>query len=126
MPAAILCASAAAGDRKRRRPARLYDGRVTDAWTVALPDRVSEPFEVYINGVLQQRGVDYTVEGRSLHFLRPLAQEGKLGFLRWLSIFLGIAGTYRKNDSVDVVYQREGRQLVATGLPILPPAGDGR
>lgn len=99
---------------------------MTDGWTVTLPERVSEPFEVYVNGVLQQRGVDYTVEGRSLRFLRPLAQEGKLGFMRWLSIFLGIAGTYRKNDSVDVVYQRDGRQLVATGLPIVPPAAGGQ
>ncbi|MFN8188121.1 MAG: hypothetical protein U0R69_13715 [Gaiellales bacterium] len=95
---------------------------MTDAWTVALPERVSEPFEVYVNGVLQQRDVDYTVDGRSLRFLKPLAQEGKLGPVRWLSIFLGIAGTYRKNDSVDVVYQRNGRQQVATGLPISPPS----
>lgn len=98
---------------------------VSQTWTVPLPDRVREPFEVYVNGVLQQRDVDYTVEGRTLRFAKPLAQEGKLGFVRWLSIFLGIAGTYRKNDSVDVVYRVGDRQLVATGLPVVPPEGSG-
>jgi hypothetical protein len=36
-------------------------------------------------------------------------------------MLLGIAGTYRKNDSVDVVYTVEGRRVVATGLPVIPP-----
>jgi hypothetical protein len=36
--------------------------------------------------------------------------------MRWTSIFLGVAGTYRKHESVDVVYQRDGRRMVATGL----------
>jgi hypothetical protein len=36
-------------------------------------------------------------------------------------MFLGVAGTYRRNDSVDVVYERDGRRQVATGLPIRPP-----
>jgi hypothetical protein len=89
-----------------------------------LPDSVSEPFEVYVNGVPQQRGVDYGVEGRYLRFFEPLAKEGRLGFWRWASIFLGVAGTYRKNDSVDVVYEAGGRKVVATGLPILPPGSD--
>jgi hypothetical protein len=53
-----------------------------------------------------------------LVFERPLAKEGQLGFWRWLSLFLGVAGTYRKNDSVDVVYQRHGRRAVASGLPL--------
>ena len=29
-----------------------------------------------------------------------------------------IEGTYRQNDSVDVVYERAGRRVVATGLPV--------
>jgi hypothetical protein len=33
-----------------------------------------------------------------------------------------VAGTYRKNDSVDVVYEVAGRRTVAIGLPIVPPA----
>ncbi len=96
---------------------------VTDAWTVPLPSDVTEPFEVFVNGVLQVRGVDYEVAGRTLRFTKPLAQEGRLGTIRWLSMFLGIAGTYRKNDSVDVVYERDGRRTVAARLPIFPPEG---
>jgi hypothetical protein len=85
---------------------------------VDLPGYVTGPFEVYLNGVRQKEGRDYRRAGSALVFARPLAKEGKLGFWRWLSLFLGIAGTYRQNDSVDVVYEVDGRRLVATGLPI--------
>lgn len=88
---------------------------------VPLPANAREPFEVYVNGVLQQPEVDYTVEGRHLCFSKPLAHEGKLGFWRWASMFLGIAGTYRRNDTVDVAYEIAGRKVVATGLMALPP-----
>jgi hypothetical protein len=94
---------------------------VGEAWIVPLPASVQEPFEVFVNGVLQEQGTDYDVRGRELHFAKPLAKEGRLGTVRWLSIFLGIAGTYRKNDSVDVVYERGGRRTVASSLPIIPP-----
>ena len=83
-----------------------------------LPADVSEQFEVYVNGVLQQPGKDYRRQGNALVFDRQLAREGRLGFWRWLSLFLGVAGTYRKNDSVDVVYQRDGKRVVATGLTL--------
>ena len=85
---------------------------------VTLPAEVTEPFEVYLNGVRQQPGRDFQLEDGSLLFERRLAREGKLGFWRWLSLFLGVAGTYRQNDSVDVVYQAGGRRVVASGLPI--------
>lgn len=92
-----------------------------EAWTVPLPSSVQEPFEVFVNGVLQARGRDYEVRGRELRFDKPLAKEGRLGTIRWLSIFLGIAGTYRKNDSIDVVYEAGGQRRVASALPIIPP-----
>ena len=85
---------------------------------VALPPDVAHDFEVYVNGVPQQRGRDFHVEGQTLVFARPLAREGRLGPWRWLSMLLGVAGTYRQNDSVDVVYRSGGRRVVATGLPI--------
>jgi hypothetical protein len=87
---------------------------------VRLPPAVARPFEVYLNGVPQQEGKDFHVEGRTLVFDRELKTEGKLGFWRWLSMWVGIAGTYRQNDSVDVVYQRNGRSAVATKLPFEP------
>ena len=85
---------------------------------VTIPAEVTEPFEVYVNGVRQQPGLDFEVEDGTLVFERSLAHEGRLGFWRWLSLFLGVAGTYRQNDSVDVVYQAGGRRVVASGLPI--------
>ena len=75
------------------------------------------PFEVFVNGVPQQLGEDYELHGRTLVFNRALASEGRLGFWRWTSLFLGVAGTYRKNDKVDVVYTRGGRRTVVTLEP---------
>ena len=89
-----------------------------EAARVELPAEVTFPFEVYVNGVPQQPGRDYRVDGSELVFGRSLAREGKLGFWRWASMFLGVAGSYRRNDSVDVVYARAGRRVVATGLPV--------
>ena len=87
---------------------------------VRLPADVVRPFEIYVNGVPQEEGADYRVEGRTLVFERELRSEGKLGFWRWTSIFVGIAGTYRQDDSVDVAYQRGGKPVVATKLPLEP------
>ena len=81
---------------------------------VELPDHVGGAFEVYVNGVPQRPGVDYDQDGRTLVFRNELAKEGKLGFWRWLSLFLGVAGTYRKNDSVDIVYTAGDRRSVVT------------
>lgn len=92
-----------------------------DTWIVRLPPEVREPFEVYVNGVRQEPGTDYQAFGSVLSFSRPLAREGRLGLLRWASMFFGVAGTYRKNDSVDVVYESGGQRVVASGLPIVPP-----
>ncbi len=93
---------------------------VAEGTRAYLPADVTEPFQVFVNGVQQQPGSDFRREGNALVFGRPLAKEGKLGFWRWMSIALGVAGTYRKNDSVDVVYERDGRRVVATGLPLEP------
>jgi hypothetical protein len=87
---------------------------------VQLPAGLGEEFEVYVNGIRQQPSKDFRREGNELVFDRRLAREGRLGFWRWLSLFLGVAGTYRQNDSVDVVYQAGGRRHVAHGLPLKP------
>ena len=85
---------------------------------VELPAGLGEEFEVYVNGIRQQPGKDFRRQGNELVFERSLAREGRLGFWRWLSLFLGAAGTYRQNDSVDVVYQVAGRRHVASALPL--------
>lgn len=87
---------------------------------IDLPSYVTRPYEVYVNGVPQVEGTDFEVIGASLLFARPLAREGRLGFWRWLSMFLGVAGTYRKHETVDVVYTLNGRRGVVT----LAPADD--
>jgi hypothetical protein len=94
-----------------------------DRWLVKLPDGAQPPIRVFVNGVPQAEGSDYTVQKGHLVFTKPLAKEGRLGFWRWLSMFLSVAGTYRKNDSVDVQYESQGVTQVATGLDIQGPAG---
>ena len=80
---------------------------------VDLPPHVRPPYDVFVNGVLQTEGTDFEAIGPTLLFPRSLEHEGKLGFWRWLSMLLGVAGTYRKHDTVTVVYSYEGRRLVA-------------
>ena len=87
---------------------------------VELPAHVGGAFEVYVNGVAQEEGRDYRLRGRTLVFGRELRQEGRLGFWRWASIVFGVAGTYRQNDVVDVVYEQGGKRAVESGLPVEP------
>jgi hypothetical protein len=91
-------------------------------WLVRLPPEVTEPFQVYVNGVLQAEGVDYERSGRELRFSRELVKEGRLGLGRWFLGFWGI-GTYRRNDTVDVQYERDGHPHVAHALDVEPPPG---
>jgi hypothetical protein len=91
-----------------------------ERWRVKLPPGCEKPFDVYVNGVLQQEGDDYEIAGRVLLFNRPLAKD-KISAGRWLLGAFGV-GTYRKNDEVDVRYEAGGRQLVAHALDIQGPA----
>ena len=94
-----------------------------ERWRVQLPPGVRPPFEVFVNGVPQQQGVDYEIREGALLFTRELVQEGKLGFWRWFLGAWGI-GTYRRNDTVDVRYELDGRPMVAHGLAVEPPSGN--
>jgi hypothetical protein len=98
--------------------------KVSQRTRIELPDHVPPDFDVYVSGVRQVPGRDFEQEGRSLVFPRPVEQEGKLGFWRWASMWLGIAGTYRKNETVDVVYEADGRREVETGLTPQPYDSD--
>jgi hypothetical protein len=93
-------------------------------WIVPLPRGAEPPYRVFVNGVPQTQGQDYTIQGHALVFRRHLEKEGKLGIGRWTAIFLGLFGTYRKNDSVDVQYEFGGRTQLATYLDIIQP-GEG-
>jgi hypothetical protein len=87
--------------------------------TVPLPREVRNPFDVFVNGVPQQLGVDYSVRAGALVFERELRKD-KISGWRW---FLGAwgVGTYRQDDSVDVRYTaRDGSPRVAEALEIQP------
>ncbi|HEX3511660.1 MAG TPA: hypothetical protein VHT27_11250 [Solirubrobacteraceae bacterium] len=85
--------------------------------TVRLPREVRSPYEVFVNGVPQQLGVDFTLRDGSLVFERELRKDHISGW-RWLLGAWGV-GTYRQNDSVDVRYEaRDGSPRVAEGLEI--------
>jgi hypothetical protein len=86
---------------------------------VKLPAAVRPPFEVYLNGVRQEPGIDFHVHDRELVFERELKKDRISGW-RWALGAWGV-GTYRQNDSVDVRYERaDGSAAVAEGLEIQP------
>jgi hypothetical protein len=89
-------------------------------WRVKLPPGVRAPYEVYVNGVLQELGRDYRVEHGELLFERELVRQ-RLGAWAWFMGFWGI-GTYKRNDDVDIRYELDGRPMVAHALEITPPA----
>ena len=83
-----------------------------------LPPGTRPPLRVFVNGVPQVEGRDYRLHGEELVFDRALRKEGKLGVARWTAMFLGLFGTYRQNDSVDVHWSAGGRDHVAVALDI--------
>lgn len=89
-------------------------------WIVALPPEVRRPFTVFVNGVRQQEGADFTIHGSELRFGRELLKEPPVGFWRWFIGAFGI-GTYRRNDQVDVTWEVNGSPRMAHALDIVPP-----
>jgi len=113
---ADTCSAGAAGFARADTEA-WHPKAVEEPSRVELPVGVGDRYEVYVNGVRQEPGRDFDRIGDALVFRRPLAHEGRLGPIRWLSMLLGIAGTYRKHDSVDVVYEAGGQAAVASLVP---------
>ncbi len=87
---------------------------------VRLPRGAERPIRVYINGIEQTEGDDYRVAGGMVVFNRPIIKEEKLSGLRWLSMLIGVVGTYRKNESVDVEYAMKGEARLISDVEILP------
>ena len=82
-----------------------------------LPRDVREPYSVYLNGVPQELGVDYSVREGVLVFDRELRKD-KISGWRWLLGAWGV-GTYRQDDSVDVRYEAaDGSPRLAEALEI--------
>jgi hypothetical protein len=85
---------------------------------VRLPNGAERPIQVFINGLQQTEGSDYTVHGREIVFSRPLVKE-KLSSGRWVAMTLGLFGSYGKNESVDVHFRRGGKVQVISDAKIL-------
>ena len=94
------------------------EGSVAAGRRVRLPAHAERPISVYVNGVAQTEGDDYRIEGADIVFTRPIVKEGKLGTLRWLSMLIGVVGTYRKHESVDVEYSAGGQVKLASDLEV--------
>ena len=85
-----------------------------------LPRGAERPITVFVNGVEQVEGTDYEIRGREMVFSRVILKEEKLSTLRWLSMVIGVVGTYRKNETVDIEYRFRGQTKLASDVPILP------
>lgn len=106
--------SGTAGSGEREVP----EGSYAAGRRVRLPAGAERPLKVFVNGVPQAEGEDFTVEGETIVFPRPILKEKPVGPVRWTIMFLGLWGTYRTHETVDVEYQRDGRTQLASDLPV--------
>jgi hypothetical protein len=104
----------------RRHEVEVPKGSVAVGRRARLPAGAEPPIRVYINGVEQVRGTDYELHRNEVVFARPILKE-KVGAGRWMAMYLGLFGTYRKHETVDVEYRRAGRVELASDVEI---AGD--
>lgn len=95
------------------------EGSFAAGTRVRLPGGAAPPFTVFINGVEQREGPDYRVAAGEIVFRRPIIKE-KVGLGRWLAMLMGLFGTYRKNETVDVQYMSRGKLQLASDLPVRP------
>jgi hypothetical protein len=86
---------------------------------IKLPAGAEAPYTVFINGVEQREGDDYNLRAGEIVFTRQLVKE-KVGTGRWLAMYLGLFGTYRKNETVDLQFHREGKVELVSDLPVQP------
>jgi hypothetical protein len=86
---------------------------------VKIPAGAKPPFAVFINGVEQSEGPDYTIESGEIIFGRPIVKE-KMGTSRWLAMYLGLWGTYRKNETIDLQFSRNGKVELLSDLAVVP------
>jgi hypothetical protein len=85
---------------------------------VRLPSGADRPIQVFINGLEQKEGADYSLHGREIVFSRPLVKE-KVSSGRWLAMTLGLFGSYGKNETVDVHFRQGSKTQVVSDAEIL-------
>jgi hypothetical protein len=86
---------------------------------VRLPRGAEPPIRVYINGVEQQQGGDYELRDGEIVFTRQIIKE-RVGVGRWMAMYLGLFGTYRKHETIDVEYRLGGKVQLASDVDVLP------
>jgi hypothetical protein len=86
---------------------------------VTLPPRAEAPYVVFINGVEQSESSDYRVSAGEIVFTRQIVKE-QIGKGRWLAMYLGLFGTYRKNETIDLQFQCDGKTELVSDLPVQP------
>jgi len=84
-----------------------------------LPPGAEAPYTVFVNGIEQREGVDYDVRPEEIVFRRQIIKE-RIGKGRWLAMYLGLFGTYRKNETVDIQFQRGGKLELRSDSPVEP------
>jgi hypothetical protein len=84
-----------------------------------LPRGAQEPIRVHINGVEQPRGEVWDVRNGEIVFTRPIVKE-QVSKGRWMAMYLGLFGSYRKNETVDIEYSLGGDAKLAADVEILP------
>ena len=94
-------------------------GSVAAGTRVKLPPGAEPPIEVYVNGVRWEEGTDFRVDRDHVVFAKPIVKEEVSGG-RWLAMFLGLFGSYGKNEIVDVSYRLGGETKLIPDAKILP------
>lgn len=84
---------------------------------VRLPQGAAPPITVFINGQSQTAGKDYEIEGPDVVFNREIIKE-ELGTGRKVALLLGLFGTYRKHETIDIEFTRGGRIELAGDLEV--------
>ena len=94
-------------------------GSVAAGRRVRVPRGAEPPIVVYVNGIQQTEGEDYRIARGEIVFARLIVKE-QVGGIRWLAMLLGLFGTYRKHETVDVEYRLGGQAKLASDVEILP------
>ena len=98
-------------------PSEIPKGSYAAGRRVKLPAGAQPPFVVFVNGVEQGEGADYEVRAGEIVFSRQIVNE-RVGAGRWLAMYLGLFGTYRKNETIDLQFQRDGKTELLSDLAV--------
>jgi hypothetical protein len=102
-----------------RQEVEIPKGSFAAGRRVRLPRGAQPPIHVHINGVEQTEGSDFEVRGGDVVFARPIVKETVTPG-RWAAMYLGLFGTYRKNETVDDEYTLNGETKLAADVAVIP------